>query len=122
MIVRFDKDGLLQNQQDKDVGVDTGAASSAKVSEVDKIVMDTKQKITDGSTPAVGVSASNSGRGHDRLPLETDNENEDFVPTVLDGTVEEEPMPLGETDSPEVTPGVEKLASELKIPERTSGS
>ncbi|UNI17234.1 Protein-serine/threonine phosphatase [Purpureocillium takamizusanense] len=97
MIVRFDKEAASQNQSSKETG-ETAAASL--VSEADKIVMDTKQKIADGSTPPLGVSASNSGRGYDAVG----SEEADFVPTTLDGTLEEEPHSIGEEDSPEVTP------------------
>lgn len=100
MIVRFDKDAASQGRDAKD-GVAEPDGPSAMVSEVDKIVMDTKQKNSDGSAPAVGVSASNSGRGYETV-----------VPTALDGTLEEEPAAVGEDDSPEVTADVDKEALE----------
>ncbi|KAJ6439910.1 protein phosphatase 2C [Purpureocillium lavendulum] len=95
MIVRFDKEAAAQSQTAKETG-ETDPAS--KVSEADKIVMDTKQKIAEGSTPALGVSASNSGRGYDAVGPDEAN----FAPTTLDGTLEEEPATIGEEDSPEV--------------------
>jgi protein phosphatase PTC1 len=85
MIVRLDREALIQIQKGKDAG--ETAAGPSKVSEVEKIVMDTKQKIADGTAPAVGVSASNSGRGHDPVAAV---EEGDFVPTPLDGPVAEE--------------------------------
>lgn len=95
MIVRFDKEALLQAQNQKDVGVDSDSGSKA-ASEVDRIVKETKQKIADGSTPAVGVSASNSGRGHDSAASVEETE---FVPTSLDGAVlEEEPSTTSDED------------------------
>lgn len=97
MIVRFDKDAAAQSQGAKDSSAEADAAS--RVSEVEKIVMDTKQKIADGSTPALGVSASNSGRGYDAGSADEG----DFVPTALDGAVEEEPVAVGE-DGAEVAP------------------
>ncbi|GJN71698.1 protein phosphatase 2C 1 [Purpureocillium lilacinum] len=99
MIVRFDKEAAAQSQSSKETGE---SAAASKVSEADKIVMDTKQKIADGSTPPLGVSASNSGRGYDAVG----SEEADFIPTALDGTLEEEPSSIGEEDSPEVTPGL----------------
>lgn len=105
MIVRFDKDALLQSQGSSDATADATANTSAKVSEADKIVQDTKEKIASGSTPAVGVSASNSGRGHDPIALEEGN----FVPTALSGSVTEEPAVVD--DSPEVTPSTEQPPS-----------
>ncbi|KAL7919924.1 PP2C domain-containing protein [Trichoderma austrokoningii] len=111
MIVRLDKEALAQGQTSQDAAepeANHGAAS--KVSEADKIVMDTKQKIAEGSTPAVGVSASNSGRGYDNAST---NEG-DFVPTTLSDTLVEEPSAIGDTDSPELIPldtSIEKPAA-----------
>ena len=107
MIVRLDKDGLVQSQNNKDVGVETDSGLKA-VSEVDKIVQETKAKIAEGSAPAVGVSPSNSGRGHDPLSAE----EKEFVPTTLDGTVEEEPSAISDDESPEATPNLEKPTTE----------
>lgn len=101
MIVRFDKAGLLESQKVKTIGVEGDSVdTSGKVSEADKIVISTKQKIAEGETPAVGVSASNSGRGHDPVPIK---DSEAFKPTLLHGTVEEEPHSLDDSDAPEVT-------------------
>ncbi|KAF7547535.1 hypothetical protein G7046_g8974 [Stylonectria norvegica] len=109
MIVRLDREALLQSQIAKDhAGVETDSAVS-QISEADKILSETKQKIAEGSTPSMGVSASNSGRGHEPTPIPEG----DFVPTSLeDVVVEEEPGPINEEDSPEVVPGAEKLAAE----------
>lgn len=98
MIVRFDMEAALQSQKKRYGSAELGG-SATKVSEVEKIVMDTKQKIADGSSMAVGVSASNSGRGYE--PIAADGG--DFVPTALDGTVEEEPVIVGRGDGPVVT-------------------
>ncbi|KAL7789119.1 phosphatase 2C-like domain-containing protein [Trichoderma ceciliae] len=102
MIVRLDKEALVQSQtsqtsRDPEAEASNGAA--AKVSEADKIVMETKQKIAEGTTPAVGVSASNSGRGYDHVSAQ----EEGFVPTTLSDTVVEEPLAIEEDDSPELT-------------------
>lgn len=86
MIVRFDKEAIVQTQQSKDVGVETDAAT-VKLSEADKIVSDTKQRIADGSAQAVGVSASNSGKGHDPTPLE---ERDIPVQSAVPDTIAEE--------------------------------
>lgn len=114
MIVRFDKQALLENQNNRDnpIGVEgDSAARSGHVSEADKIVISTKQKIAEGGAPAVGISATNSGRGHDSVPAEGGDAS--FVPTMIEGSVEEEPSSID--DSPEVTPGV-------AVPEVTTGS
>lgn len=104
MVVRFNKDALIENQNNKDnpIGVEGDQSiAPGKVSEAEKIVSATKQKITEGSTPAVGVSASNSGRGHDPVPLE-DGADNSFVPTAIEGPVEEEPAQIDNDESPEV--------------------
>ena len=90
MIVRFDKATASAAETDvKD--------TSAKVSEVDKIVSDTKQKIAEGATPAEGVSASNSGRGYD-----SNSRDGGVAVRTLDLPVQEEPFEM-EEDSPEVS-------------------
>lgn len=104
MVVRFNKHQLLENQQTNSIGVegDTSTATGGgKLTESEKIVTATKQKIAEGATPAVGISASNSGKGHDPVaPVEDGDDS--FTPTVIEGTVEEEPGSI--EDSPEVTP------------------
>ncbi|KAG5959132.1 hypothetical protein E4U58_005084 [Claviceps cyperi] len=42
---------------------------SVKISEAEKIILETKQKISEGTTPAVGISGSNSEGGHDASPV-----------------------------------------------------
>lgn len=117
MIVRFDKEALSQKQHGKHASNNSNDAS-AKVSEAEKIVNDTKQKIAEGSNPALGVSASNSGRGQEPIPAG----NEGFAPTSLDGMLEEEPAEMTENDSPEVTPGAERVALNLHLPKDASAS
>ncbi|KAL1887697.1 mgpp2cl-1, protein phosphatase 2C-like protein 1 [Sporothrix stenoceras] len=93
MVVRFDKEALVETHNSNDglIGVEGDeAGSSAKPSEADKIVNDIKQKIAQGGTPAIGVSASNSGRGHDSVPIPPNDEA--FKPTAIEGSVEEEPV------------------------------
>lgn len=93
MVIRFNKEKATKSLN---TPVDVqGSDSSTKTSEVDKIVMDTKQSIAEGKTPAIGVSATNNGRGYD-APAE------DFVPTLLEGAVEEEPSAISDGESPEV--------------------
>lgn len=96
MVVRFDKVALLETQKDKAIGVEGDTSDiGGRVSEAEKIVSTTRQKIADG-IPAVGVSGSNSGRGHDPVPL---HDSETFKPTALKGPVEEG---TEESDAPEV--------------------
>lgn len=120
MIVRLDKAALLENQHNKEnpIGVEGDiVTASGKVSEAEKIVRSTKQKIADGDTPAVGISASNSGRGHDPIPIE---DGDTFKPTIIEGPVEEEPTSLDDSDAPEVTPDAIPNPSGLITPEATS--
>jgi protein phosphatase PTC1 len=101
MIIRFDKQGLLDHQTNKGenaIGVEGDPASSAegKISEVEKIVSETKAKIADGNASAVGVSASNSGKGHDLVaPVGSTNEDRTATATELGSVVEEEPETVG---------------------------
>ncbi|KAI1374945.1 PP2C-domain-containing protein [Hypoxylon crocopeplum] len=120
MIVRLDKAALLENQNNKEnpIGVEgdsTGIGS--KVSEADKIVSSTKQKIAEGDTPAIGVSASNSGRGHDPIPID---DGDTFKPTIIQGPVEEEPPSLEDSDAPEVNTDAIPNPGGLVTPEATS--
>ncbi|KAI0441701.1 phosphatase 2C-like domain-containing protein [Xylaria telfairii] len=107
MIIRFDKAAMLgQNSRDRHIGVEgDSTGESGKVSEAEKIVSSTRQKIAEGDAPAVGVSASNSGRGRDPTPIE---EVDTFKPTVIKESVEEEPASVVEeeevvVDAPEVS-------------------
>ena len=97
MIIRFDKQALLENQTNKDkaIGVEGDAGTaSGKVSEAEKILSTTKAKIAEGGSSPVGVSASNSGKGHD--PSSAEDGDKAFIPTVIEGPVEEEPASIEE--------------------------
>lgn len=102
MIIRLDRQALLDHQNNKNsaIGVEGDPATvPGKVSEAEKIVGTTIAKIAEGGTPAVGISASNSGRGHIRAPQEDGDAR--FIPTLIEGVVEEEPSSID--DSPEVS-------------------
>ncbi|KAK0623582.1 phosphatase 2C-like domain-containing protein [Immersiella caudata] len=104
MIIRFDKEAVIEKQVNKElaIGVEGDASTDiTKVSEVEKIVGATKQKIAEGDVPAIGVSASNSGLGHDPAPLEDGEPS--FTPTTIQGSVEEEPSSIKE--APDVVMG-----------------
>lgn len=97
MVVRFDKDALLESQNNKDnpIGVENDQApASGKISEVDKIVGVVKKQIAEGGTTPVGVSASNSGKGHDAMFPASDTDDASFTPTTLEGSLEEEPVQI----------------------------
>ncbi|QPG93943.1 hypothetical protein C2857_003719 [Epichloe festucae Fl1] len=99
MIVRLEKtNGTAQAKNWGEKEAEPGADALEKISEAEKIVSETKQQIAEGTTPAVGISGSNSGRGYDVL-LTDGNE---LVVTTLEEAVEEEPEPEDdEDDSPE---------------------
>lgn len=103
MIVRFDKDALVESQANSNsrLGVEGDRVpAGGKLSETEKIVSAAKKQIADGG-PAVGVSASNSGRGHDPVPALDDESGESFTPTAIEGSVEEEPTQIdGEAAGP----------------------
>lgn len=103
MIVRFDKDALVESQANRSsrLGVEGDRVpAGSKISETEKIVSAAKKQIADGGS-AVGVSASNSGRGHDPIPALDDESGESFTPTAIEGSVEEEPAQIdGEVANP----------------------
>ncbi|KAH8909892.1 PP2C-domain-containing protein [Coniochaeta sp. PMI_546] len=117
MVVRFDKQQLLENQNNT-IGVEGDAStSSGKLTEAEKIVTATKQKIAEGAAPAVGISASNSGKGHDPVaPAEDGDKTSSFTPTMIEGPVEEEPSSY---DSPEATPDGSVTKMDIDSPARS---
>ncbi|KAI0887112.1 PP2C-domain-containing protein [Annulohypoxylon maeteangense] len=120
MIVRFDKAALIEHQNNREtpIGVEgDNTSAGGNVSEADRIVNSTKQKIAEGDTPAIGISASNSGRGHDLVPIDG---GDSFKPTIIEGPVEEEPPSLEDSDAPEVTADAIPNPGSLVSPEATS--
>jgi len=117
MIVRFDKSALLTTAKEPSsaIGVEGDPPSlPGKISEVDKIVGDAKRKVNEEGVPGVGVSGSNSGKGHD--PKSTEEEKRKSMEKV----VEEEPG-LVDGDDPEMDPQGANSASpetreKLKLP------
>ncbi|KAK4123829.1 PP2C-domain-containing protein [Parathielavia appendiculata] len=111
MIIRLDKQALIENQNNKDkaIGVE-GDPAAGKVSESEKILDSTKAKIAEGATSPVGISASNDGKGHDPGPL-PDGEKA-FVPTVIHGPVEEEPVSIEDSPGGEMQADSSKGASQ----------
>ena len=68
MVVRFDKTALLATAKEpaSAIGVEGDPLClPGKISEVEKIVGDAKRKVAEDGVPGVGVSGSNSGKGHD---------------------------------------------------------
>ena len=96
MIVRFDKTALLNSTKDSSTAIgvegDAPPAHQSRISEADKIVAHAKRKAADG-VPSIGVSGSNSGKGHE--PQYSGGGAEaDVVPRAdmeMEKVVEEEP-------------------------------
>ncbi|RDW88658.1 protein phosphatase 2C [Coleophoma cylindrospora] len=102
MVVRFDKSALLSTTKEPSaaIGVEGDPACiPGKISEVDKIVGEAKRKVKEDGVPGVGVSGSNSGKGHDPVLID-DEETQKRI--SMEKVVEEEPG-LVEGDSQEVT-------------------
>lgn len=102
MIVRLNKSALITTSKDSSaaIGVEGDPLSaSGKISEAEKIVGDAKRKVETDGVPGVGVSGSNSGKGHDPQVI---------VEEQMDGrvsmekVVEEEPDLVGGEPGPEV--------------------
>lgn len=110
MIVRFDKDALLENQNNKEnpIGVEGDKVTgTGKISEVEKIIGATKKQIAEGGV-AIGVSASNSGKGHDPIPVDNGGGDGSFESTNLEESLEEEPAGVaGEIDRKADKPATE---------------
>jgi protein phosphatase PTC1 len=90
MIVRFNKSALQTATKDSSaaIGVEGDPTSiPGKISEVEKIVGDAKRKVSEDGVPGVGISGSNSGKGHDPKVIEERNLDVDLMEKV----VEEEP-------------------------------
>jgi protein phosphatase PTC1 len=117
MVVRLNRPALLTATKEPSsaIGVEGDPNSqSGKVSEVDKIVGDARRKVEEEGV-GVGVSGSNSGKGHDPKNPEEDKRRS------MERVVEEEPQ-LVEGDTPEmdVTGGnaaSPETRSKLQLPE-----
>ena len=128
MIVRFNKTALLDsyNNKSEPIGVAGDPSSvSGKMSEVDKILDDAKRKVVEDGVPGIGVSGSNSGKGHDPSPEDIDvfKQRE-----TMEKVVEEEPG-LVDGDTPEMAlEGVQAISQDTRstlskgIPEGVASS
>jgi protein phosphatase PTC1 len=87
MIVRFNKAALISTTKEPSsaIGVEGDVPHIGKVSEVEKIVGDARRKVAEEGVPGVGVSGSNSGKGHEsKMPIEEER-------VQMEKVVEEEP-------------------------------
>ncbi|KAG6095202.1 hypothetical protein E4U30_002648 [Claviceps sp. LM220 group G6] len=94
MIIRLESEPPMtpQTTTTSEKEIESEPEGPVKISEAEKIILETKQKIAEGTTPAVGVSGSNSGRGHDASPVAADA-GEAVMITTLDEAAEEEHEP-----------------------------
>lgn len=115
MIVRLNKSAHLSAAQEPSsaIGVEGDILSPAgKISEVEKIVGDAKRKVQEDGVPGVGVSGSNSGKGHDPKPIEV---QEEAKRKSMEKVVEEEPT-LVDGDAPEINiQGASETAEEIRL-------
>jgi protein phosphatase PTC1 len=102
MIVRLNKSALITTSKDSAaaIGVEGDPLSqSGKISEAEKIVSDAKRKVETDGVPGIGISGSNSGKGHEQKAIE----DEQVVGRIsMEKVVEEEPDLVGGESGPEV--------------------
>jgi protein phosphatase PTC1 len=115
MIVRLNRGATLETATNKasPIGVEGDHSdSTGKISEVEKIVGDARRKVQEDGVPGVGISGSNSGKGHDPS---SDNLDEDaFKKISMERVVEEEPG-LVEGDTPEMSPeGANAISPDIR--------
>jgi len=119
MIVRFNKSALqtATKEPSSAIGVEGDPPCvPGKISEVDKIVGDAKRKVAEDGVPGVGVSGSNSGKGHDpKLAEERER-------ISMEKVVEEEPGLVDGEESNEIdlkgaTAASPETRSKLQLPE-----
>lgn len=121
MIVRFNKAALLTTTKEPSsaIGVEGDPNSiPGKPSEAEKIVGDAKRKVQEDGIPGVGVSGSNSGKGHDpKMPDES--AIDDSMKQQMEKVVEEEPQLVEGNDSVMSMEGLQTIPpdSKLKLPE-----
>lgn len=137
MIVRLNKAALTNASQEpgKAIGVEGDPTSHPdKISESEKIINDAKKKVKDGGGTAVGVSGSNSGKGHD-LPdpeAETDmlvgSEGDAQAFKSMEKVDEEQPTAVGaegmvtEVDPKAAEKAGEEVREKLHLPEGVPGA
>ncbi|KAK0125581.1 Protein phosphatase 2C 1 [Cadophora gregata] len=122
MIVRFNKSALLTTTKEPSsaIGVEGDPNSvSGRISETEKIVGDARRKVQEDGVPGIGISGSNSGKGHD--PVAIPESDETVKRMNMEKVVEEEPG-LVESDTPEMDPKGAEAASpetrkDLQLPE-----
>lgn len=121
MIVRLNKTALHTAAKDASaaIGVEGDPASHpGKISEAEKIVGEAKRKVQEDGVPGIGVSGSNSGKGHDPKTAE---EEEQIKRSNMEKVIEEEPT-LVEGDTPEMSiagggAATPNIRSKLKVPQ-----
>ncbi|TGO43841.1 hypothetical protein BOTNAR_1173g00010 [Botryotinia narcissicola] len=119
MIVRFNRPLLVATAKDSHaaIGVEgDGNMGFGTLSEADKIVSESHQKVKDGASN-LGVSGSNSGVGHDFKLDGAVEDDEDEEKPRMESVVEEEPQLIeGDSSAPEIDlNAVEKAKAEETV-------
>jgi protein phosphatase PTC1 len=122
MIVRFNKSALqtATKEPSSAIGVEGDPTCvPGKISEVDKIVGDAKRKVAEDGIPGVGVSGSNSGKGHD--PKLVDEREQVSMEKVVEepGLVEGDEA-VNEVDMKGATVVSPETRMKLQLPEGTA--
>jgi protein phosphatase PTC1 len=120
MIVRFNKSALqtATKEPSSAIGVEGDPTCvPGKISEVDKIVGDAKRKVAEDGIPGVGVSGSNSGKGHDpKLVDERERVSMEKVVEEEPGLVEGDEA-VNEVDMKGATAASPETRIKLQLPE-----
>jgi protein phosphatase PTC1 len=129
MIVRFDKTALLNSTKDTAAAIGVEGDTPAhppRISEAEKLVASAKRKAHVDGVPGVGVSGSNSGKGHDPqfagesdLPLRNDMEMEKVVEEEADEEGEDdEEEKESDINGAKVTASIEPTEGEESAPSK----
>jgi protein phosphatase PTC1 len=120
MIVRFNKSALVTATKEPSsaIGVEGDPTwVPGKISEVEKIVGDAKRKVAEDGIPGVGVSGSNSGKGHDpKLADERERISMEKVVEEEPGLVEGDEA-VDEVDMKGATAASPATRMKLQLPE-----
>jgi protein phosphatase PTC1 len=128
MIVRFDKTALLNSTKDATAAIGVEGDSPAhptRISEAEKLVASAKRKAHADGVPGVGVSGSNSGKGHDPqfatesdLPLRNDMEMEKVVEEEADEEEGEGDEEEGDVNGAKVIASIEQTEGDESAPSK----
>ncbi|CZT41131.1 related to phosphoprotein phosphatase 2C [Rhynchosporium secalis] len=116
MIVRLNKSALLTTTKEPSsaIGVEGDPnCGTGTISESEKIVGEARRKVQEDGVPGIGISGSNSGKGHDPVAIPDSDETAKRI--NMEKVIEEEPS-LVEGDTPEIDlQGAEAASPETKM-------